>query len=68
VKNIQESCECVASNLANLRLVHESLVEQVCGVLLLPSGLSVFRARGFFAVLGLFLLGGDTWNVEAHLH
>jgi hypothetical protein len=68
VENIQERGECVASNLANFSLVHERLVEQVRSVLLLPSAISVFRARDVFAILCLFLLGGDAGNVEAHLN
>jgi hypothetical protein len=67
VENIQERGKRIASNLANFSLVHESLVEQVRSVLLLPSAVSVFRARDVFAVLCLFLLGGDAGNVETHL-
>jgi hypothetical protein len=68
VENIQERGERVASDLANLSLVHESFVEQIRGVLLLPSAVSVFRARDVFAVLCLFLLGGNAGDVEAHLN
>lgn len=65
MQDVQEGGESVASNLANLGLVHERLVEQIRGILLLA--VTILCSRHILAIFLGLLLGGHAWNVEAHL-
>lgn len=61
MKDLQEGGNGITSSLADLSLVHEGLVEQGGGILLLLFGI----AAGFFS-LGLLARGGTRY-VESHL-
>lgn len=65
VKNIQECSKGITGHISNLGLVHEGLVEEVCGILLLDLFLVLFLIP--FSALRLLLLHGCTRDVEAHL-
>lgn len=52
MQDIQEGSECVARNLANLCLIHERLVEELRGILLL----AILSVCDVLAILLLFLL------------
>lgn len=67
VKDIQECSKGIAGHIANLSLVHEGLIEEICSILLLSSFFLVL----FLVTLGafrLFLLHGCARDVEAHLN
>jgi hypothetical protein len=66
MKNIQEGGKCVASNLTNLGLVHESLVEEVCSILLLA--VAVLGTGDILSILVFLLLGRHAGDVESHFH
>jgi hypothetical protein len=62
MKNIQEGRKRIACHVSNLGLVHESLIEEVRGILLLYLFLVVL-----LIAFGLLLLHSCTRDVEAHL-
>lgn len=64
VKNVQKGRKCIARHVSNLGLVHQSLVEEVCRILLLHLFLIFLLVA---LALALLLLHGRTRDVEAHL-
>lgn len=64
MQNIQESGECVTSDLANLGLVHQRLIKEIGSVRLL----AVLGSRGVLTIFIFLLLGRNTRYVEAHLN
>lgn len=68
MKNIQEGSKRVAGHVADLGLVHECLVEEVGGVLLLHLFLVFLLTVGALGALCLFLLHCCARNVEPHFN
>lgn len=68
VKNIQEGSKRIAGHVADLRLVHECLVEEVGGVLFLHLFLVFLLTIGTFGALCLLLLHCCARNVESHFN
>lgn len=64
MQDVQEGSKSIARHISNLRLVHEGLVEEVRGILLLCLCLLVLTLA--FGVLGLLLLHGRAGDVESH--
>lgn len=64
MKNIQKGRKCITRHIPNLGLVHQSLVEEVCRILLLHLFLIFLLVA---LALALLLLHGRTRDVEAHL-
>lgn len=66
MQDIQKGCKCVASHIANLSLVHECLVEEVCRVLFLFLFVVFFLIT--LAILCFLLLHCGARDVESHFH
>lgn len=66
VKDIQKGSKGITRDISNLSLVHQSLVEEVCGVLLLNLFLTLFLVT--LGAFRLFFLHGQARDVETHLN
>ncbi len=64
MQNVGKRSIAVAGNLANLSLLHQRVVEEICRILLL---FGVLLARHVLAILLLLPLRRSAGNVEAHL-
>lgn len=67
VEDIEESGQRITSNFTNFSLLHESIVEEIGGVLLFFVILGILSVARSVLSLQCLLLCGRPWDVKSHL-